>query len=104
MSSRNTNGISNETLQEATKYFSKDFENIREDTTFKGLFSKFISGTPIKRDCWKGYWKYHYGRIDMYSKDGTITNFCETKDLLFTISNITENDWQIATPENSILE
>lgn len=71
---------------------------------FKELFADFIAGTPIKRKTWKGYWKYHYGKIDMYCKDGTIVNFVDTKDLPFTLSCILEDDWEVATEENSLLE
>ena len=72
--------------------------------SFKELFADFIAGTPIKRKVWKGYWEYHYGRIDMYCKDGTIVNFIDAKDLLFTLSGILENDWEVATNENCTIE
>jgi hypothetical protein len=72
--------------------------------SFKELFADFIAGAPIKRKTWKGYWKYRYGAIEMHSADGSITNFTDTKDILFTISGILQNDWEIATPENSVLE
>lgn len=72
--------------------------------SFKLLFADFIAGTPIKRKVWKGYWKYHYGRIDMYCKDGTIVNFTDTNDLPFTLSGILEDDWEVATNENCTIE
>lgn len=72
-----------------------------ENTTFKDLFADFISGTPIKRKAWAGYWKYRYGAIEMHSKDGTITNFLGSKDIIFTLSGILQVDWEIATADNS---
>ena len=68
--------------------------------SFKQIFSAFVSGEKIKRKAWKGYWRYYFSKIEMHSKDGTVTNFCDTNDILFTISHITENDWEFATVEN----
>lgn len=72
---------------------------------FKDLLDKFIAGAPIKRKVWGGYWKYRYGNIEMHSKEkGIVVNFVDTKDIIFTISGMLQDDWEIATPENSILE
>ena len=64
--------------------------------SFKQLFADFISGTPIKRKAWRGYWKYHFGVIEMHCKDGKVINFSESEDIIFTISGILQNDWEIA--------
>ena len=64
--------------------------------TFKELFIDFIAGTPIKRKSWRGYWRYRFGEIEMHSKDGTVTKFSETKDVLFTLAGILQNDWEVA--------
>lgn len=72
--------------------------------TFKELFSSFISGTPIKRKVWRGYWVYKYGKIEIHTKTGEIINFLDTQDLLFTISGILQDDWEIATNENCDIE
>ncbi len=72
--------------------------------TFKELFPTFIAGTPIKRKAWKGYWVYKYGRIEMHTKEGKVVDFLDTKDVLFTISGILEDDWEIATNENCEIE
>jgi hypothetical protein len=68
--------------------------------TFKDLFTNFIAGTPIKRKVWRGYWVYKYGKIEIHAKDGTVINFLDTKDILFTLSGILQDDWEIATNEN----
>lgn len=68
--------------------------------TFKELFPTFIAGTPIKRKAWRGYWTYKYGKILMHTKSGEVVNFLETKDVIFTISGILEDDWEVATNEN----
>lgn len=67
---------------------------------FKNLFTSFIAGTPIKRKAWDGYWKYRYGKIEMHCKDGSVVDFLETKDIIFTLSGILQYDWVVATPEN----
>lgn len=74
--------------------------------TFKELFSSFIAGTPIKRKVWGGYWKYnpHENDIEIYLKDGNKTHFSNTENILFTISHLSETDWEVATNENCDIE
>jgi len=67
---------------------------------FKELLPTFITGTPIKRAVWRGYWIYKYGKIEIHTKTGEVVDFLDTTDLLFTISGILEEDWEIATNEN----
>lgn len=71
---------------------------------FKDLLSEFIAGTPIKRKVWRGYWVYKYGKIEIHAKAGDVINFQETNDILFTISGILQNDWEIATNDNCDIE
>jgi hypothetical protein len=68
--------------------------------SFKELFSDFIAGTPIKRKVWRGYWVYKYGKIEIHTKGGNVVNFLETNDVLFTLSGILQDDWEVATNEN----
>lgn len=72
--------------------------------TFKELFPTFIAGTPIKRKAWRGYWVYKYGKIEIHSKTGEVIDFLETKDILFTIAGMLEDDWEVATNENCDIE
>lgn len=71
---------------------------------FKELFATFVAGTPIKRKAWRGYWVFKYGKIQMYTKTGEVINFLDTTDVLFTISGILEDDWEVATNENCDIE
>jgi hypothetical protein len=71
---------------------------------FKDLFDQFISGTPIKRKVWKGYWIYKYGKIEMHTKTGEVVDFLDSEDILFTVSGILQDDWEIATNENCDIE
>lgn len=69
--------------------------------TFSQLFAYFIAGVPIKRKPWLGYWKYDFitKEVYMYLKDGTVMKLIDTEDVIFTLSNIVKDDWEIATDE-----
>lgn len=71
---------------------------------FKDLLADFIAGTPIKRKVWRGYWVYKYGKIEIHTKTGEVIDFQKTEDLLFTLSGILQDDWEIATNENCDIE
>jgi hypothetical protein len=68
---------------------------------FKDLLPTFIAGTPIKRKVWKGFWQYGRGHILMHTKEGEVINLLDSKDVIFTISGILEDDWEVATEENT---
>ena len=74
--------------------------------TFNQLFPYFAVGVPIKRKPWLGYWRYatDTNSITMYTKEGLIIPLVETNDILYTISNIVTDDWEIATNENCTIE
>lgn len=72
--------------------------------TFKELFADFIAGTPIKRKAWRGYWVYRYGRIEIHTKEGEVIDFLDTQDVIFTISGILQDDWEVAVNENCDIE
>lgn len=69
--------------------------------TFNQLFPYFAVGVPIKRKPWLGYWQFDQPTkaIIMYTKEGDIIPLIETNDILYTISNIVSDDWEIATNE-----
>ncbi|PFP32559.1 hypothetical protein COJ93_26320 [Bacillus anthracis] len=71
---------------------------------FKDLFANLTAGTPIKRKEWRGYWKYENGNVVIYTKTGEVIDLKETNDILFTISHITQDDWEVATNENCDIE
>jgi hypothetical protein len=71
--------------------------------TFKELFSDFISMTPIKRKSWRGYWKFdpRTNSVNMFTKEGNVVNFRDNQcEWAFTLSNILQDDWEVATNEN----
>lgn len=71
---------------------------------FKELLPDFIAGTPIKRKVWRGYWVYKFGKIEIHTKTGEVIDFQKTEDLLFTISGLLQDDWEVATNENCDIE
>jgi hypothetical protein len=73
---------------------------------FKELWLEFIAGAPIKRKVWRGYWKYcpRINNIKIFTKEGKCLLLTETEDVLFTISGILMDDWEIATNENCDIE
>jgi hypothetical protein len=73
---------------------------------FKELYSSFISGTPIKRKGWGGYWKYNSleNDIEIHTKEGKVIPFSKVANILYTLSHISEFDWEIATNENCDIE
>lgn len=72
--------------------------------TFKELLADFIAGTPIKRKVWKGYWVYKYGKIEIHTKTGEVIDFQKTEDVIFTVSGILQDDWEVATNDNCDIE
>jgi hypothetical protein len=72
--------------------------------TFKELFPDFIAGTPIKRKVWRGYWSYKRGKIEIHARTGEVVEFLKTEDIIFTISGILQDDWEVATNENCDIE
>jgi hypothetical protein len=69
---------------------------------FKELYSTFISGTPVKRRKWKGYWIYNSIKndIEIHTKDGDVILFSQVGNILYTLSHLGECDWEIATEQN----
>lgn len=68
--------------------------------TLKNYYSELSAGVPLKRKAWKGYWRYKYGTIEMHTKDDKVISLTETEDILFTLSNVLQDDWEVATTAN----
>ena len=67
---------------------------------FKEAFKHLRQGLPIKRKYWEGYWIKEDNRIIIHLKEGDNLDIQDTEDIIFTMSNITENDWEVATDHN----
>jgi len=86
--------------------WGKPISKNQRGVPFKDLFHLFISGTPIKRKCWRGYWKYSpfENDVEMHLKDGTMKYMSNTDNLAFTLAAFTADDWEVATNENCDIE
>ena len=62
---------------------------------FNTAFISMKQGHKVQRSCWKGYWKIENGEIIMYTKEGKVVNIRDSKDMMYTISNMLCDDWQI---------
>ena len=67
---------------------------------FKEALANLRKGLPIKREYWEGYWIKEGNRIVIHLKEGDNLDLQDTNDILFTLSNIAEDDWEIATVDN----
>lgn len=68
---------------------------------FGDLFTSFVSGTPIKRADWDAmYWRYNRGVIEIHDGGDVAKDFLLTEDVLYTVSQFTQSDWEIATADN----
>lgn len=70
-------------------------------TKFGDLFTKFVSGDPIKRADWQSkYWRYGRGVIQEHDASGVPKDILFTEDPLHLVSQFTQEDWEIATVDN----
>lgn len=83
---------------------SKKLEPMVHYHNFYDLFVQFVSGTPIKRKGWGGYWKYVNGQILIYTKEDEVIRLQDCDDILFTLSHLNQYDWEVATKHNCAIE
>lgn len=70
---------------------------------FSEAFEALKEGKKIKLKSWNGYWEKQkdvYSRegkdtVYMHCKDGRVLDIRDTQDVMFTLGNIAQNDWEI---------
>lgn len=69
---------------------------------FKEAFELMKNGAKIKLPSWGGYWYWDDEKktVIMHTKDGKETDIRETERVIYTLSNILDDQWQIADEEN----
>jgi hypothetical protein len=67
---------------------------------FKEALKYLRQGLPIKRKYWEGYWIKEEEKVIIHLKEGDNLDLQDTNDIIFTLSNIAEDDWEIATETN----
>lgn len=53
-------------------------------------------GHKVKRHHWTGYWMIKDNEIIMHTYDNKYINIRDSKDILYTVSNMACDDWEIA--------
>lgn len=69
---------------------------------FKRAFKLMQSGAKIKLPSWGGYWYWDDEKktVIMHTKEGKEMDIRETERVIYTLSNILDDQWQIADEEN----
>ena len=69
---------------------------------FKRAFELMKNGAKIKLPSWGGYWYWDDEKqtVIMHTKDGKEMDIRETERVIYTLSNILDDQWQIADEEN----
>lgn len=62
---------------------------------FASAFISMQRGHKVRRKHWEGYWVIENGEIIMYCRDGRVINIRESDDMLYTVSNMACDDWEI---------
>lgn len=71
---------------------------------FSKAFEALKQGEKIKLSHWKGYWQLENGRVIMHCKNGEAIDLQDSKDIVYTLSNITSDDWQIVDKDYTVSE
>jgi hypothetical protein len=62
---------------------------------FKQAFEAMKQGAAVKLPSWKGYWKCEDGSIKMHCKDDRILDIRESEDMLYTLTGINSDEWEV---------
>lgn len=52
-------------------------------------------GHRVKRSHWSGYWAIENGELILHCRDGRVLNLRESEDMVYTLRNISCDDWEI---------
>lgn len=78
------------------------FKKEKKNMWFCDAIEFLKQGYRIRRKDWKGYWKLEDGEVIMHcaTPDGdelTPINIKDTDDILFTLSNVAADDWEVVS-------
>ena len=63
---------------------------------FASAFISLQRGHKVRRKHWTGYWYMEGNEVIMHTYDGKDINIRESEDIMYTLSNIACDDWEIA--------
>lgn len=69
---------------------------------FREALEALKDGKKIKLPHWKGYWELEDGNVMMHCKDGRILNIKETEDIIYTLSFIASEDWEVVDSDYEV--
>jgi len=52
-------------------------------------------GHRVRRSHWSGYWCIESGELLIHCRDGRDLNLRESEDMVYTLRNISCDDWEI---------
>lgn len=52
-------------------------------------------GNKVKRSHWTGYWTIENGELIIHARDGRVLNLRESEDMVYTLRNMSCDDWEI---------
>ena len=61
-------------------------------------------GHKVRRRHWTGYWVMDGKEVIMHTHDGKEINIRESEDMLYTLSNMACDDWEIADEDHATRE
>lgn len=67
--------------------------------SFATAFINLQRGHKVGRKHWGGYWHLVDGEVIMHTWDGKDINIKDTDDILYTLSNVACDDWEIKESE-----
>lgn len=63
---------------------------------FAIAFISLQKGHKIRRKHWTGYWVLEDGEVFKYTYNNRKLNIRESEDIMYTVSNMACDDWEIA--------
>lgn len=52
-------------------------------------------GHKVRRHHWSGYWALENGELIIHCRDGRVLNLRESEDMVYTLRNMSCDDWEI---------
>ena len=71
---------------------------------FTKAFEALKAGYKIKLAHWSGYWKLESGKVIMHCKDGKDIDLQDSEDILYTLSAMASDEWEVLRDDYEIVD
>lgn len=71
---------------------------------FTKAFEALKAGYKIKLAHWSGYWKLENGKVIMHCKDGRDIDLQDSEDILYTLSAMASDEWEVLRDDYEIVD